>query len=127
MTNRKDATADEIASMLKSQAGTVTQDDIPPSLNVFATMDAAWLELSGKFIARLSRKQQQDAKFIFYNGVQAAANLMIYCAGQSKFEAAADQITADCIAYEKEAEAVLRERKFDGVVSDGRSEPATEH
>jgi hypothetical protein len=26
---------------------------------------------------------------------------------------AADQITADCIAYEKEAEAVLRERQLD--------------
>ena len=119
------ATADEIAEMMRSQAGSITQDDIPPHLNVFATMGAAWQDLSGKFTDHLSRKQQQDAKFIFFHGVQAAANLMIYCAGQSRFEAAADQITADCIAYEKEAEAVLRERRLE----DGASQVngPTEH
>jgi hypothetical protein len=107
------ATADEIGAMMRNQAGSITQDDIPPHLPVFATMEAAWLELAAQFIAKLSRKQQQDAKYIFFHGVQAAANLMIYCAGQSRFEAAADQITADCVAYEKEAEAVLRERRLD--------------
>jgi hypothetical protein len=115
MTKRKPklATADEIATMMASQAGSITQDDIPPQLNVFATMDAAWRELVEKFEAHLSPKQIQDAKFIFYHGVQAAANLMIYCAGQNRFEAAADQITADCILYEKEAEQTLRERRGD--------------
>jgi hypothetical protein len=102
-----------IDKLMASQAGTMRQDDIPPNLNVFATMEAAWLDLALKFTANLSRKQVQDAKFIFFHGVQAAANLMIYCAGQSRFEVAADQITADCIAYEKEAEAVLRERQLD--------------
>jgi hypothetical protein len=111
----KEATSREIAAMMKSQAGTITQADIPPSVNVFATMEAAWEELAKQFILGMPKKQQQDAKFIFMNGVQAAANLMIYCAGQSKFEAAADQIIADCIAYEKEAVRVLHERTLDGV------------
>jgi hypothetical protein len=101
----------EIAAMMASQAGSISQIDIPPSMNVFASMEAAWQALAeAAFADRLSHKQVQDAKFIFFTGVQAAANLMIYCAGQSQFEAAADQIIADCLAYEKEAVQVLRER-----------------
>jgi hypothetical protein len=105
-----EATAEELARMMRSQAGTVTQDDIPPSLNVFATMEAAWADMLTKFPPDFPQKLQEDAKFIFYHGIQAAANLCIYCAGQAKFEAAADQIIAECVAYEKEAEAVCRRR-----------------
>lgn len=107
---RKRKAADAIDAMIGSQAGSITQADIPPSMNVFATMEAAWHHLAEYFEAKLTPKQMQDAKFIFFHGVQAAGNLMIYCAGQSKFEAAADQIIKDCVAYEKEAEQVLRER-----------------
>lgn len=108
----RQAVAELSAKLMAAQAGpAVPIDGIPPGLNVFPSMEAAWRDLGDKFIDSLPRKMQEDARFIFYHGVQAAANLMIYCAGQGKFEAAADQITADCIAYEKEAERVLKERK----------------
>jgi hypothetical protein len=86
------------------------EDTMPPGVAIFPNMEAAWNELTEQFCKGLPRKQRQDAKFIFYHGVQAAANLMIYCAGQSNFECAADQITKDCVDYEKEAELTLRER-----------------
>lgn len=92
----------------------ITQSEIPPNLNVFATMEAAWQELVNHwFHEGMPEHLKQDAKFIFYHGVQAAANLMMYCEGQDMFGAAADQVQGDCIAYEKEAEAVLAERKAD--------------
>src|SRR5579864_1458852 len=69
----------------------VKQGDIPAHLNVFATMEAAWLELAQDLYGDLPQKQREDAKFIFFHGVQAAANLMIYCAGQGNFELAADR------------------------------------
>jgi hypothetical protein len=88
------------------------QDDIPPNLNVFATMEAAWQDLVDRwFHEGMPDKLKQDGKFIFFHGVQAAANLMMYCEGQDMFGAAADQVQGDCMAYEKEAEAVLAERK----------------
>jgi hypothetical protein len=90
------------------------QADIPTGLNVFATMEAAWNDLVDRwFHEGMPDKLKQDGKFIFYHGVQAAANLMMYCEGQDMFGAAADQVQGDCIAYEKEAEAVLAERKAD--------------
>jgi len=96
----------------KACTGAITQDDIPPNLNVFATMEAAWNDLVDRwFHEGMPDKLKQDGKFIFYHGVQAAANLMMYCEGQDMFGAAADQVQGDCVAYEKEAEAVLAERK----------------
>ena len=92
----------------------IDQLEIPDNLNVFATMEAAWQDLVDRwFHEGMPDRLQQDAKFIFYHGVQAAANLMMYCEGQDMFGAAADQVQGDCIAYEKEAEAVLAERKAD--------------
>ena len=109
------ATADEIAEMMRSQAGSITQDDIPPSLHVFATMEAAWQEMvDTRFQCQLTKAQMQDARFIFFNGVQAAYNLMIFCAAQQKLEGAADQITAEIVAYEKEAEAMQKQWLCDG-------------
>ena len=92
----------------------IDQLEIPDNLNVFATMEAAWQDLVDRwFHEGMPDRLQQDAKFIFYHGVQAAANLMMYCEGQDMFGAAADQVQGDCIAYEREAEAVLAERKAD--------------
>lgn len=108
-----DASPHELAEMLRSQAGGITQDDIPPSMEVYATMEAAWENMLKQFPEDFPRKLKQDAKWIFFHGIQAAGNLMIFAAGQSKFECAADQIIKECMAYEKEAEAVLRERSFD--------------
>jgi hypothetical protein len=116
---REDAAAEEIAEMMRNQAGSITQDDIPPSLHVFATMEAAWQEMvDTRFQRQLTKAQMQDVRFIFFNGVQAAYNLMIFCAGQQKLEGAADQIAAEIVAYEKEAESVLRERGLDAEVSE---------
>lgn len=118
MSTHKRKKTDLIGNLMASQAGTVTQDDIPAHLNVFATMEAAWRSLAElSFADRLTPKQLQDAKFIFFHGVQAAANLMIYCAGQDKFEAAVDQITRDCIEYQKEAMQVLQARKLEPAIS----------
>jgi hypothetical protein len=109
-----------VDKLLASQAGAVAvaQDDIPPGMNVFATMEAAWRSLAEmSFADRLTPKQMQDAKFIFFHGVQAAANLMIYCAGQHKFESAADQIIKDCVEYQKEAMQVLHQRTLEPVIN----------
>jgi len=96
------------------QQNPIDQTAIPPNLNVFATMEAAWNDLVDRwFHEGMPDRLKQDGKFIFYHGVQAAANLMMYCEGQDMFGAAADQVQGDCIAYEKEAEAVLAERKAD--------------
>lgn len=95
-------------------APVINQDDIPPNVNVFATMEAAWDDLVGRwFHEGMPDRLKQDAKFIFYHGVQAAGNLMMYCEGQDMFASAADQVQGDCVAYEKEAETVLAERKAD--------------
>jgi hypothetical protein len=110
-----------IEDLMQAQvAPVITQDDIPANLNVFATMEAAWQDLVDRwFHEGMPDRLQQDAKFIFYHGVQAAANLIMYCNGQDAhddnymYNLAIDQITAACIAYEKEAEAVLAERKAD--------------
>lgn len=100
--------------VLRGQNPPLSQSDMPPELNVFATMEAAWQDLVDRwFHEGMPDKLKQDGKFIFYHGVQAAANLMMYCEGQDMFGAAADQVQGDCIAYEKEAEAVLAERKAD--------------
>jgi hypothetical protein len=124
--NRKSKRDKLVDKLLASQAGAVAvaQDDIPPGMNVFATMEAAWKSLAEmSFADRLTPKQMQDAKFIFFHGVQAAANLMIYCAGQSNgedgtlFEAAADQIIKDCVEYQKEAMQVLHQRKLEPVIN----------
>jgi hypothetical protein len=99
---------------IESRPKGLEQNDIPPNLNVFATMEAAWQDLVDRwFHEGMPDKLKQDGKFIFYHGVQAAGNLMMYCEGQDMFGAAADQVQADCIAYEREAEAVLAERKAD--------------
>ena len=109
---RREATIDDL--MLAQVAPVITQDVIPANLNVFATMEAAWQELVNHwFHEGMPEHLKQDAKFIFYHGVQAAANLMMYCEGQDMFGSAADQVQGDCVAYEKEAEAVLAERKAD--------------
>jgi hypothetical protein len=109
---RREATIEDL--MQAQVAPVITQDDIPANLNVFATMEAAWNDLVDRwFHEGMPDKLKQDGKFIFYHGVQAAANLMMYCEGQDMFGAAADQVQGDCIAYEKEAEAVLAERKAD--------------
>jgi hypothetical protein len=109
----EDAYHEDVAKLMSAQvAPVITQDDIPANLNVFATMEAAWNDLVERwFHEGMPDKLKQDGKFIFYHGVQAAANLMMYCEGQDMFGAAADQVQGDCIAYEKEAEAVLAERK----------------
>jgi hypothetical protein len=109
---RREARYLDVEELMSAQNPALTQDDIPANLNVFATMEAAWNDLVDRwFHEGMPDRLQQDAKFIFYHGVQAAANLCIYCEGQGMFGAAADQLQADCIAYEKEAEAVLAERK----------------
>jgi hypothetical protein len=121
MTKPRDNLVDKLlASQAGSERDTVTQDDIPAHLNVFATMEAAWRMLAEvSFADRLTPKQLQDAKFIFFHGVQAAANLMIYCAGQQKFEAAVEQITKDCWEYQKEAMQVLHARKQEPMINGG--------
>jgi hypothetical protein len=105
-----EATAAELSKMMASQAGTVRQSDIPAGFDVFATMEAAWRDFAEEFLHRMDgtippsayEKIMDDAKFTFYSGIRAAANLCIYCDGQGKFEAAADQITAECVAYDAE-------------------------
>ena len=117
-----------VEHLMKAQAERLRQNEIPPGMNVYADMDTAWRDLADKMHGHLSAKQTQDAKFIFYCGVQAAANLMIYCSGQSRFETAADQITRDCIAYETEAEAVQRQRQFEDLADEKIETPeATSH
>jgi hypothetical protein len=92
----------------------LSQSDIPEHYNVFATMEAAWQDFHDRFVhLGLPEHLMPDVKFTFFNGVQAAANLVIFCEGQRMLGAALDQLQADCIAYEKEAEAVLAERKAD--------------
>jgi hypothetical protein len=118
MSKRTQKAVDEL---MAAQAPIINSEDIPPGVDMFPTMEAAWLDFAVKMRRDLSRRQLQDAKFIFFTGVQAAANLMIYGAGQSQFETAANQVIADCIAYEKEAEAVVRERRLDDPPSEERT------
>jgi hypothetical protein len=109
---RREATVQDLIDAQAASTPVIKQDDIPSSLNVFATMEAAWEDLVSRwFHEGMPDKVKQDGKFIFYHGVQAAGNLMMYCEGQDMFPIAADQVQADCIAYEKEAEAVLVERQ----------------
>jgi hypothetical protein len=116
---QQEATAEELARMMRSQAGTVTQADIPPDLELFATMEAAWRDFVETYLHYKTdnlppgahEKIMEDAKFTFYSGIRVAANLCIFCAGQDKFEAAADQITAECMAYDaEEARKVQKKR-----------------
>ena len=123
-----EASAEELAAMLRgesqSQAGTVTQADIPPNMEVYATMARAWEEMLKQFPAH-HPKVLEDAKWCFFNGIREAVNLCIYCAGQGKVEAAFDQISAECVAYEKEAEAVLKRRSLDAGPGDGSGAPTS--
>jgi hypothetical protein len=113
MAKRKKRTNWATVEDLMAAQAPVNQGETSPQFEVFATMETAWQNLVDESLfGNLSRAQMQDARHIFYTGVAAAANLMIYCAGQGGFEAAARQITADYVAYRKEAEAVLRERKL---------------
>ena len=124
-----EASAEELAAMLRgesqSQAGTVTQADIPPNMEVYATMARAWEEMLKQFPAHTHPKVLEDAKWCFFNGIREAVNLCIYCAGQGKVEAAFDQISAECVAYEKEAEAVLKRRSLDAEPGDGPGAPTS--
>jgi hypothetical protein len=109
---RREATMDftklSIEELLKTQVpAVITQDDIPANLNVFATMEAAWQDFVARWVHKgLPDDRLPEVKFTFFNGVQAAANLVIYCEGQQMLGAALDQLQGDCIAYEKEVEAV---------------------
>ena len=107
---RLEATAAEIAEMMRSQAP-ITQADIPPHMNVYATMEAAWQDLIERaFHRKLNDELMGDGKFIFYHGVQAAVNLCIFCIAQQHAEAAIDQIVSEIIAYEDEAVRLMKER-----------------
>jgi hypothetical protein len=108
---RREATVEDLMAA-QANGVAISQSDIPPSLNVFATMDAAWEDFVSRWLhVGLPDRFLPDVKFTFFSGVQAAANLLIYCEGQGMFGKAADQLQADCIAYEKEAEAVAATHK----------------
>lgn len=81
------------------QANGISKIDVHP------TMEAAWQELAESFCADLPRRQRESARYCFYRGVQAAANLLILAVGADgvgAFEKAVDQITSDVLAYDKQ-------------------------
>lgn len=105
MTKRKREA--DVATLMASQPGNLA------SVDVFPTMEAAWNEYVAKYFPGRPRKVLQDAKFTFFHGVQAAANLMITCQNHGIFNAAVDQINGEIIAYETAAEQLKRERELD--------------
>jgi hypothetical protein len=69
-------------------------------IDVHPTMEAAWQELESMFFANLTRAQKRDARFMFFTGVRAATNLIIFSAGASgNIEGAINQIVGEIEAY----------------------------
>jgi hypothetical protein len=100
------ATAEELAELLRSQG----PQAVDP-MEVYATMEAAWQDMVQTFGANTPRAALQDLKWTFFQGAHAAANMLIYTAGQGHFEVGVDQLVKDFEAYDKEAATVLRERR----------------
>jgi hypothetical protein len=86
--------------VMTGQNPPLSQSDIPPELNVFATMEAAWQEFVDHWAhVGLPDKHKEALRLAFYTGVQSAANLMRYCEGQGEFYLASDQIQEEEVAY----------------------------
>jgi hypothetical protein len=68
---------------------------------VFPSLELAWKDLARLFFAELPSKQRHSAKFCFYWGARAAANLMILDAGiNQSIDKAADQISREVAEFD---------------------------
>jgi len=94
----REATVEDLMAAQASPG--LTQDDIPPNLNVFANMEAAWQDFADHWLHIGLPDTHRDAlRFAFYVGAQAASNLMMYCEGQDMFGVAADQLQKDVTEF----------------------------
>lgn len=68
---------------------------------IFPSLELAWQDLARMFFGELPSKQRHSAKFCFYWGARAAANLMILDAGMNQsIDKAADQIGREVAAFD---------------------------
>jgi hypothetical protein len=75
---RREASIDDLLAAQVPAA--LNQSDIPPNLNVFANMEAAWQDFADNWVHIGLPDTHRDAlRFAFYVGAQAASNLMMYC------------------------------------------------
>jgi hypothetical protein len=92
-------------------------------VDVFPDAKSAWDDFNRMAGGdKRTAREQENAKFVFMNGYQRAANLFIYCAGCTQsIDIAADQATKDCMDFETEAEAVLARRKAENAEAEAQA------